>query len=70
MLQKLFSYCQGRHTAFAFAFFVMGNTLQWFHRLDATWIAFMTSLMGFVLGHAIQENKLLPAQKDQNGVAK
>jgi hypothetical protein len=56
MLQKIFSYCQGRHTFFAFFFAVAGVGLQWFHHLDATFVAYMTSLMGMVLGHSIQEN--------------
>jgi len=57
MFQKLVIWAQGRHTLFAGAFFIMGNLLQWCHRLDATWIAFMTALMGFVLGHSYKEDK-------------
>lgn len=56
-MNKIFAFLQGRHTAFATAFFIMGNALQWCHRLDATWIAFMTALMGFVLGHSYKEDK-------------
>lgn len=56
MLQKIFKYCQGRHTAFVFAFFLSGNVLHWFHRLDATYIGYMSALMTFVFGHALQEN--------------
>lgn len=46
----------GRHTLFAFAFFVTGNVFFWLHRLDGTYIAFMGTLMGFVLGHSIKED--------------
>ena len=56
MLQKLFAYCSGRHTAFAAFFAVIGVCLQWFHRLDGTFVAYMSSLMGIILGHSIQEN--------------
>jgi hypothetical protein len=56
MLKKIFAYMQGRHTAFAAFFALVGVLLQWFHRLDATFVAYMTSLMGMVLGHSIQEN--------------
>jgi hypothetical protein len=56
MLQKLFNYCQGRHTFFALFFALSGVGLQWFHRLDATFVAYMTALMGMVLGHSMQEN--------------
>lgn len=52
----MFEYLKGRHTAFAAFFAVIGVILQWFHRLDATFVAYMTSLMGMVLGHSMQEN--------------
>jgi hypothetical protein len=35
---------------------VSGNVLHWFHKLDGTYIGYMTALMAFVTGHAIQEN--------------
>jgi len=56
MLKKIFAACQGRHTCFTVAFFVSGNVLHWFHKLDGTYIGYMTALMAFVTGHAIQEN--------------
>ncbi len=56
MLAKLFAYLQGRHTAFAIAFFLSGNVLHWYHRLDTSYITFMGTLMGMVLGHSAQEN--------------
>lgn len=56
MIRKAFAYLQGRHTAFAIAFFVSGNIFHWFHRLDTTYITFMGTLMGMVLGHSAQEN--------------
>ncbi len=56
MINRVFQYLQGRHTAFALAFFVSGNILHWFGKLDATYIGFMGTLMGFVLGHSVQEN--------------
>lgn len=55
-MNKVFAFLQGRHTSFALGFFVAGNIMHWFHRLDATYIGFMTALMGFVLGHSVQEN--------------
>jgi hypothetical protein len=56
MFSKIITALQGRHTAFALAFFIAGTTLHIFHRLDATYIGFMASLMTFVAGHSIQEN--------------
>lgn len=56
IMDKFFAGMQGRHTAFASSFFISGNVMHWFHRLDATYITFMGTLMGFVLGHSVQEN--------------
>jgi hypothetical protein len=47
---------QGRTTAFLGGFFVMGHLMHFLHRLDGTYITFMTTLMGFVLGHSIKED--------------
>lgn len=56
MLQKVFTALSGRTTAFSGAFFVAGNVLHFFHRLDATYISYMGVLMGFVIGHSIKED--------------
>jgi hypothetical protein len=61
---KVTSALQGRHTSFVAAFFVVGNVLHWLHRLDGTYIAFMSSLMGFVLGHSVKESMLPETQPD------
>ena len=53
---KLIDMARGRTTLFASAFFVMGNALHWFHRLDSTYIGFMSVLMGFILGHSVKED--------------
>lgn len=58
MLQKLFAFAGGRSTGFLGSFFVAGNVLHYFHRLDGTYIGFMTALMGFVIGHSIKEDLL------------
>lgn len=46
----------GRHTLFAGAFFAVGTVFHWYHRLDATFIGFMATLMGFVFGHSVKED--------------
>jgi len=61
LFTKITSMLQGRHTAFISAFFVVGHVLHWYHRLDSTYIAFMGTLMGFVLGHSVKE-AMLPEQ--------
>lgn len=47
---------QGRHTAALLAFFISGNVFHYFHRLDSTYITFMTVFMGYVLGHSVKED--------------
>jgi hypothetical protein len=46
----------GRHTLFTMGFFFSGNLMHWFHRLDGTYITFMVTLLGFVLGHSVKED--------------
>lgn len=59
---KLIDMFRGRTTLFAGLFFVSGNAMHLLHRLDATYIGFMTALMGFVLGHSVKES-FAPADK-------
>jgi hypothetical protein len=56
MLQKLFNALSGRTTAFCGSFFVAGNVFHYFHRLDGTYIAFMTALLGIIVGHSVKED--------------
>ena len=56
MLQKLFKWTQGRHTAFAVYFALVGTALQWFHRLDPNFIMLIASVQAFVLGHSVKES--------------
>jgi hypothetical protein len=53
IVNKAFDACRGRHTFFVGAFFVMGHVAHWLHRLDGTYIGFMSSLMAFVLGRTV-----------------
>jgi hypothetical protein len=59
-LGKIFQWLQGRTTAFCVMFFVTGNVLQLMHKLDLTYVTFMTALLGAVIGHSIKED-MLPA---------
>ena len=59
-MTRLFAWLQGRTTTFCVGFFLAGNVMHWVHRLDSTYITFMTVLMGFVIGHSIKEDKLTP----------
>lgn len=67
MLQKLFNFAQGRSTAFFIAFFIIGTILHCLHRLDATYITFMATLLGFVVGHSVKEDLLNSASMQDGG---
>jgi hypothetical protein len=53
---SLFTWLAGRTTTFLAFFTLMGTAMHWAHRLDGTYIGFMTVTMGFVLGHSIKED--------------
>jgi len=59
-MKKVTAWLMGHHTACVVAFFISGNVMHWFHRLDGTYISYMTVLMGFVLGHSIREDYAKP----------
>lgn len=63
MFNKLTQFCQGRHTTFAILFSIVGSVFQWFHKLDATYVSFVTVMMGYILGHSVKEDYF--AVKDQ-----
>ena len=61
--QDLMARLTARTTLFCGAFFISGHILHLLHRLDATYITFMGTLLGFIVGHSVSEN-LKPPQKD------
>jgi hypothetical protein len=65
MIDKLLAALQGRTTAFCVAFFAAGNVLHILHRLDQTYIMFMATLMGFVVGHSIKEDYFAGKKPDE-----
>jgi hypothetical protein len=56
LLGKAFAVTQGRHTFFVMSFFISGNVLHWFHRLDGIYIGYMSALMTFLLGRTISSD--------------
>jgi hypothetical protein len=48
---------QGRTTMFLVAFFGMGHALAFLHRLDTTYITFLTVFMGYVVGKGYSDDK-------------
>ncbi len=57
-MKKVFGWLQGRSTTFCAAFFVSGNVMHALHRLDATYISFMTALLGVIVVHSYKEDKV------------
>jgi hypothetical protein len=58
MLQKLFNWLHGRTTAFCVAFFLSGNIMHWFNKLNMVYVAYMGTLLSAVVGHSIKESML------------
>jgi hypothetical protein len=56
LAQKVLSITQGRTTAFFIAFFVSGHVMALLGKLTPTYIGFMGTLGGLVLGHSIKED--------------
>jgi hypothetical protein len=53
---KLLKATHGRTTAFFMAFFLAGTALASVGKLTGTYVAFMGTLGGLVLGHSIKED--------------
>lgn len=64
-LQSLTDKLSGKHTAAVTLFSTVGTIMHWFHRLDSTYISFVTVMMGFVAGRSIQAD--LIGNKDKDG---
>jgi hypothetical protein len=56
LISKLYAYCEGKCSSFFLFYAIAGITLQWLHRLDQTYIAFMVAHLGFVLGHSAKQD--------------
>ena len=63
-LKDLVNRFTSRTTMFCCAFFVTGHVMHLIHRLDATYITFMATLMGFIVGHSVSENLKPPPKAD------
>jgi hypothetical protein len=69
MFKKMMDWAQGRHTAFAAYFAIVGSVFQWFHHLDSNYIALIAAVQGLVLAHSAKEDYFeskKPVDKVQN----
>jgi len=53
---KILAITHGRSTAFFIAFFIAGHGMHLAGKLTPVYVAYMGTLGGLVLGHAVQEN--------------
>lgn len=58
----------GRTTTFLIFFTGAGTVLHICHRLDTTFIGFITTIMTFVLGHSVKEDYFTPDQDNKKDV--
>lgn len=54
--RRILQVTQGRTTAFSIAFFIAGNAFAYFGKLTPTYVYFMATLGGLVLGHSVKED--------------
>lgn len=53
---KVLQVTHGRTTAFFILFFISGNVMAWEKKLSPSYVAFMGTLGGLVVGHSIKED--------------
>ena len=51
-LDKLLTQANDYHLPASGVIFAVGSVLQWYHRLDASYVAFCSTVLGFIGGHA------------------
>jgi hypothetical protein len=56
-LDKILSDINDYHIPCGIFIFLTGSTLQWFHHLDASYVAFAGTVLGFLGGHAYLKSK-------------
>lgn len=56
LAHKILQITHGKTTAFFILFFIAGHVFAWFGKLTPTYVGFMGTLGGLVLGHSIKED--------------
>jgi hypothetical protein len=56
-IDRLLSDANDYHIPFAGVVFLLGSVMQWFHRLDASYIAFTSTVLTFIGTHAWMKSK-------------
>jgi hypothetical protein len=64
---KILQITHGRTTAFFIAFFISGNVLAYIDKLGTTYVYFMGTLGGLVLGHSVKEDLMQMKNRAEGG---
>lgn len=55
-VHKVLQITHGRTTLFFGLFFITGNVLAWFGKLSPSYVAYMGTLGGLVVGHSLKDD--------------
>lgn len=61
-LDKILTNVKDYHLPICIGVFSVGSVLQWYHRLDTTYVAFTATVLAAIMGHAFS-----PASRDDGG---
>jgi hypothetical protein len=67
LARKVLQITQGRTTAFFAAFFVAGHAMALAGKLTPTYVGFMGTLGGLVLGHSLKEDMMAGKNNPPSG---
>jgi len=59
-VDKVLSAAKDWHIASCLFVFLIGSVLQWFHRLDPTFVMFAGTVLGAITGHAFSPAQSAP----------
>ena len=64
MIKRLFTWVNGRSTAFAAFFTGFGSLLAWYNKLTPAYVALVTAVQGYVVLHSVKEDYF--SKKDED----
>lgn len=59
-IDKILSNFKDYHLPICFFVFIFGSVMQWFHHLDASYVAFTATVLGAITGHAFSDHSDSP----------
>lgn len=64
-IDKILTNIKDYHLPICCGIFLSGSTLQWFHRLDTTYVAFTATVLGAITSHAFSPAGKFPDKDSQ-----